>query len=301
MTAAIAFAVLVQIAQIYLPARSPGAWDIVANVLGLLAGCLLALAVRPRIATAVTDWRLPLPALICVMSLLAYQLAPYAPSLDVGMLRASIRAFVFAPWDWASYLRAGLYVVAIHSVLLATGARYSLAVTVCLAVLILFLKPMIPGADASIAGHLGLVTGLLICLIPNAGRYYRTTALALLALYFWDGLTPWQWRPELIAPDLTVVGTIVRGSWSANIIALLWKAYLFTAMLVLFSRQSGAEKHESLGTWAIVILVACTLGVELTQSFIASGTPSLTDPVMAVTLAVALRHWKSDDVKRSDT
>ncbi len=112
---------------------------------------------------------------------------------------------------------------------------------------------------------------------PRLKTGARIAAVAITVALLWDGLTPvtltpmpFQWVP--------VKSLILGFSWGLAV-TLAWKLFAFgapTRLLML----SGVKAH--IASLAVVTLV---LGIEVAQSRIGSGSPDITDPLLALLCA----------------
>jgi glycopeptide antibiotics resistance protein len=122
--------------------------------------------------------------------------------------------------------------------------------------------------------------GLLACLPllrPRLKRMARLAALVLIMIFAWQGLTPVtgitmpiQWVP--------MKGLLVGFSWGLAA-TLTWKLFVFgalTRLLLLSGLRNG------LAMTAVTLLVTL---IELGQHVLGSGSPDVTDPLLALLCA----------------
>ena len=218
----LAFAVAVgcQLVQIYLPSRVPASWDMVFNAIGLLGGLLLTRFVQHPSSRTAT--RLSLTSFVVIASFLGYQLAPFAPSLDIGLLRESARRVLDAStFELSAFFTGFAYVLLISSALKAElSNKNANRVLVALISAVLVLKPITAAAQINAITLVGMVIALYpACRLPPSRWVFGILAGLALWLYVYDGLTPFVLREQMAIPALSPLETLVGGSWVANLTA----------------------------------------------------------------------------------
>ena len=294
-TAGAVVAVAVQLLQIMLPSRQPSYLDVVINMVGLVAGFALALvyaATRRRhdILNAPFD-------LVLLLSFAGYQLAPFAPTLDIGLLRENLKGLIRSDWtDIATIVRQAAYWL-ILAVALATSseARKVRLLLLALVPFAFICRLAIVGngfSGSAIIG--GLVAVAMLFAVPLRATAIRIAAMAAIALLLLaDGLTPFTPRIAMQAPNLVPFADIFGGDWLGVLTSLLWKLFLFGA-----AAQIGRSRF-GLGGMGIM-LTLLVIVIELSQTVLASGTPSVTD-LMLPALAIWLLRGSGSSVRDSRT
>jgi len=94
----LALAVALQIVQLFIPSRVPTLTDVVWNGLGLALGALAATlpVVRRLLQGLERAPRLSVPVLL-IGAWIAYRLAPFAPSIDVQVIKDSLKPLLLTP------------------------------------------------------------------------------------------------------------------------------------------------------------------------------------------------------------
>lgn len=112
---------------------------------------------------------------------------------------------------------------------------------------------------------------------PRLKTGARIAAVALLVVLLWQGLTPltmiprpFQWIP--------IRGLITGFSWGLAI-TLSWKLFAFGALTRLLMLSGVRARSASL------VVVCLVLAIEIAQSRIGSGSPDITDPLLALLCA----------------
>ncbi|MFK7964999.1 MAG: VanZ family protein [Burkholderiaceae bacterium] len=279
----LAFAVAIgcQLAQIYLPTRVPAMWDIVFNSAGLLVGLLLTRFVQHPSSRTAT--RLSLTSFVMIASFLGYQLAPFAPSLDFGLLRASAQRLLDAStFEFGALFTGFIYVLLIAGALkaeLSSKNANRLLITLIGAVLVL--KPITAAAHVNAITLVGMLAALYpACRLPSNRWVFGALAGLALWLYIYDGLTPFILREQMSIPALSPLETLVGGSWVANLTAILWKSFLLIVAISLLFAVYGDETQAPTAT-----VIGVAMFVEGSQMFVASGTPSTIDVLLAIAIS----------------
>lgn len=289
-TLGLVFALLVavssQLIQIYVASRTPAIWDLASDVGGLLIGFALSRFVDHP--TSRIDGRLSIASFLAVAAFLTCQLVPFAPALDVNSLQAAVMNLSSSPTTHLPALLLGaLYVFITAGALKAElSSRNAIRILVAVVAVVIVLGPITSATGQSVA----IMIGMLIALYPASKlpadrRIFGVLAVLSLSLYFIDGLTPMQLRPQLVFPGLSPFTVLMNNDWLTNLTTLSWKAFvLISAMSLLF----GAIGDETFTPMATV--VGITILVEGSQIFIASDTPSTLDIVLALVLCAAFRR-----------
>jgi glycopeptide antibiotics resistance protein len=266
---ALLVAVVLQLAQLFIPARSPALYDALFNSIGLGLGF--------GFGGLLHNQRRHAPWLLAQ----AIGLLPLVQGLMILSMRLGIGK-VWDPWRLnRDEMLAGAPVLLLAAAATGLALRCLLPLRLALVVgagcaLCLWLGvPLVPQARAGLLLLALLAAGLL----PLRHRMIAAV-LALLFLLLADGLLPW--RPLLAQPMQWVP---LRGLMlSPNLplfISMAGKLFLWSALTLLLLRL-GCRPWRA----ALMVLLPVT-AVEVAQTYIASGTPDITDIVLAM-LAVAL-------------
>lgn len=283
------FGFALQVAQLWLPRRSPQLSDAVWNTLGLLPGVVLAaplgaalthLAARPRPAqraglTLATLW-------------LVVTWWPLMPALSRRELR----------WGWHE-LQQGLAVspvpflvsaLAVAAVLhLLRGAAWRAAAALALPALATggaLLFAMQPGGSVQpLAWLLGAVLGALSWLLPPRAAHALLLPIALGALVL-QATWPWTWSWPVPASSWSWVPlehALGAEQRVPRTLALLWPLFWCAAAL-LAARRLGLRAAP-----VAFALVALLLGLELLQRFMPGRQAELTPVLLPLLCLLALR------------
>lgn len=197
--AVLVLAVGIQLVQLYLPSRTASISDAVWNTIGMAAGMLLATRVQALLVSQMAaqagtrdNFLLGLIALW-----LCYESFPFVPTLDIGLLRAHIRPFVFAPpFELSRLLQHGAAAALAAVAVMNLGwLRRPVRGLVLLGALVAGLEVCVAYGALRRETLLGIVLGLAAGYGLARLGLKRAASLALplaLAMYFFTVLTPYR-------------------------------------------------------------------------------------------------------------
>ncbi|WP_345531241.1 VanZ family protein [Viridibacterium curvum] len=281
------FALLVQIAQFWVPERSASLADVLWNGVGCAVGVVAGLAYR-RLDAARDRQEIPFEPLSMIVALcwLGAELAPFVPSLDVGQVRSALRP-LRDPFN-IDFVHAGVvavqFLVAAFALRSGVG-RYKPALMITgMAAIFLGTKLFIVGHALHPGTLLGLGVGWLAFLIWRRRETPWGVLLGLLLVsYLLDSLAPFQfpgWQSDLHWLPLFAR---LEGSMLANLVSLLRIAYISLAVIWLLHGMQARVFAAS------VIIAICFAGVEYLQTWVAGRTGDMTEPFVLLLLAWVLR------------
>ncbi len=283
------FGFALQVAQLWLPRRSPQLSDAVWNTLGLLAGVALASPLGAALARLAGRPRSPQRAGLALGALwLAATWWPLLPALSRRELR----------WGWqelqqglqaapAQVLVAALAVAAVLHLLRPAAWRAAAALALpALATGGALVFAMQPGGSVQpLAWLLGAVLGALSWLLPARVADTLLVAVALGALVL-QAAWPWTWSWPLAASAwswLPLDHALGGADRAPRTLALVWQLFWCAAAMVAARRLgSGAAP-------AAAVLAALLLGLELLQRFMPGRQAELTPVLLPVLCLLVLR------------
>jgi glycopeptide antibiotics resistance protein len=289
----VALAVVLQLAQFWIDGREPQIQDMIWNGVGLAAGIGLAsvAALRSRLLSpAVTGWQSP-PAVL-VAFWMASIAVPFVPTVDLAQVVSSLKPLLRNPWPDAShtFLIAASWLAAACMVQEAvTGRRRQWLTLMALVALAAVLKLVIVGNRFQAAEIVGTLIALPLWFWRGertAGRRGIAGMLLLIAIV-WGGLDPVRFRSEPGHFYWLPFGGALNGAVMLNLRAVLAKIFIYGGAIWLLSR--GGARIPSAGA----AVVGVTLCIEIAQVWTHSGTPEITDPLMALAIALLLQRWKT--------
>ncbi len=285
-------AVALQVAQLWLAARSPTVVDAIINMIGVTLGA--ALAQLPVVRSAILGLNtrsqhiVAIPFLL-LLSWLGYHWFPYVPTVDVIAIRDGVRPLLVDPvllplnlfhnlvgwlvfaalWQQCRFSTRLLWLFIPLAVLAKAGIADNtlhphnilaalLATPVWLTMNRLFSRPMVP---------------LLIVL---------TVMLAVQGLRPFElGASSFRWIPFT---------GFLTGNMMINTISLLEKLFLYGSLvwLTLMATRSRAA--------ALLFPVAVTAAIEIMQTQVAGRVAEITDPILCVLIwFLAIKAGKHEE------
>jgi len=288
----------VELLQTMSSVRIAATSDIAANTLGsfvgALAGITYARSLGPQLSEKFMRTAERRPGLLVAGALLlsaAFSaLAPFVPTLDVGLLRANLRSFLVDPWGWGgkamtsllgdALVFAALAYVGFRELGTVSAGRFRRALVVLGAVsaaavlLELAQFPLlyhrVSGATA-LADVLGAIAGVTLALAleeevsrktPSAGELTRRRPLLVIGF-------------AVLMPVLRALAPLQFRPWRPVVQALSWRDFL--PFWTLFS-------NLTLATFSNVVEAAATY---IPLGYALGGLGKRPSPIFAVSLALA--------------
>ncbi|MCF6211109.1 MAG: VanZ family protein [Gammaproteobacteria bacterium] len=284
----LALAVGVQVLQIYLPGRDANLQDVFWNMLGTGLGGGMALLSWPRPSgLGTTGDRRVNAALLLIGSWLAYRLMPFVPSIDWQQFKDSLKPLLLHPqFSYVGLLHDAVAwaVVAYLWSLLCHSKNAGLWLLILISG-VFSLEVLIVKNTISLTNVLGaaLGVGLWWLWLRRAPSGYVILILLLMLSLLLSGLAPFQLR--------TVPGNFywlpfhgfLGGSMMINISVVFEKGFFYGALILLLQKESGRF------LFAVVSACLLTLTIEIGQVFVYGRTAEITDPVLVLLIAMALR------------
>lgn len=276
-----ALSVTVEILQVYERTRTTSLLDVYANTIGSAVG-VLAGVVFSRLSRRLRG--LDPAAILVLLFWAAYLTLPFLPAVAICLFGVRIPdltrsvtsdgvrlAAAFSSWYTAGFLldRAGLrpawiWLAGFAAVMAAGMALSGFAVW---------------------STALGMAAGVAAFAVPFPGRK-AGAAVAMLALLLVWGLQPFRFQMLAGTFLWTPFGGFLDESWQRSGYLLVEKLFFYGA--AVWSLNLAGLSMRSAG-WAVAGLL---LGVELLQMFLPGRTAEITDPLLALVLALAFHAFR---------
>lgn len=284
---------MLQFGQFWFPARDPSGSDAWFNCAGVLAGWLAGHAIRwlhqrhaARLAAQPADW--PVAALLA-LAWIVYRWFPLWPALDLQNYRHGWGPVFENPrisWPQVLFEGAGwlLWFRAVRHAFWPAARAPALGLAV---LLVLVTEPVFPYSYLSVSALLGAAGALAVLLVWDAGGRRHAAlplaavvALALVASGLHAAPSPWWQGGAFIW--LPFAG-LLEGNMYGNTASLVAKSFAYGGLLWLLADLGLRWRTAAL-------LVAGLLGwIEWSQLRIPGRTAEVTDPLLALLLALVLR------------
>lgn len=281
-------ALVLQLAQLWLPSRVAALGDVLANAAGMLLGAAaarLAQGFAPGIAggTNPLPGRALVPALLMLLWL-GYQWFPLVPTIDLQNMVNAVKPLVRAPQlDAVRALHTALAWLAFFGLWqLATGRPTPALALAGAALCILGAKIVIVGASISPTNVVGLALALACLPWHRHGSALRVLIIAMLLSLFASGLTPLDLSSTPQPFHWIPFTGMLEGSMGVNLLNLIEKGYFYGALIV-FMAANGARPLAAASAVAI-----CLGAIEAAQIFMPSRVAETTDPILALLIGFAI-------------
>jgi hypothetical protein len=252
----VAFAFVLQVAQLFIPRRSAALSDVVWNALGLLIGMGL-VAGGSRIHAPWLGRESLRAPLTMVLLWLMLQWWPVVPRLDWQNIKNALKPLLLTPrWSAFSALEAALALMVLGVMVRGLRTR---GVLVPLLVLIAALgKLMMVRQALTLSRVVGWAVGLIgVWLLwrapPRVAAW--TVAGAAWAWFTLDQLRPFEWASALGEFHWLPFAALLQGSLIANTSALTWHLFWLGAVMLLGTAHGArpAALAVALSVWALLL------------------------------------------------
>lgn len=282
------FAFVLQVLQIYIPARDAALIDVVRNAVGLGIGFALASAAfTTRWLGCMRDQPLPMATLLVAALWGAAELVPLVPSLDPQLIKDSLKPLLLEPrFSLLDSLTAAIGISVLgHALARILGERNSLVWLLPAALLVLAAKPFLVVVElelSTVIGFgLGVVASALLLRIDPPQRVLILLVGLLLVLTA-NGLEPFRLAHSSNPMGWIPFAEVLEGSMLINSRALVTDLFFYTAILWLVQQRGGSLPAASL------LLALWVMLLEIAQVFLIGRTPSITEPIWVILVATTL-------------
>jgi VanZ family protein len=281
----------IEVAQVYISPRVPSFADVTLNAIGTALGALGGIAWRgltrfvqlPRSAGAGRGDRM---AVTVVLLWLGWRLSPFIPRLTLMKLKEALRPLFhpdFDPGITATFLV--YWWVVSHAVFALASEQYGLEALLVLIATVLVGRLLLAD-QAFIAPELLALLLLLPTLVivnrlrPWARRMLLTTGLIAVAIS--QALTPFRFSTTRAAFNWWSWFDWSHSDMRIEVGWLMERFFLYGALTWLL-RESGIS-----AMLAVVSVTALVVVLSIAQLWLISGSPSITEPVIAFAAAFLL-------------
>ncbi len=287
---ALAFAAVLQVAQLFIPTRVPTLIDVVWNAmgtgLGIAAGYGLGAHLGRRNLTTST---LPVPGLL-VLAWLLIELLPLVPSLDYEALQESFKPLLHNPgWNTVDALLAASSVFAIGHLLLASLPRRNawpalivLLVTATLGKVVVLTQALT--VPVLIGWGLGVVA-VLGCERIDQARRAALVFWTLLTCYTVAALEPFVFSAQPRAFNWVPFADVLRGRMLNNVSALAPRLFVYAVVLWLCSRPRLLATALAVAAWVTLL--------EITQIWLPGRVATISEPMWVLLVALLMSSLRN--------
>ena len=282
-------ALILQIAQIWLPSRSAILADVVWNLAGLLIGIIIAFFAKKYSHTRIQtlDTKAIIPLAILILWIFS-ELIPLVPSIDLQKFKDAVKP-LFLEFD-LSFQTALLHVAGtlVAASILKAVSNYPLRWLTLIMITVIAGKIIIISLQLDINTLVGLTAGYLLSIVL---LYLETSKL--FAVSFWILIlagTLERIIPFSLAPDgalsLIPFATMLKGSMQTSAVGLSQSLFIYSALLWLTQKMGGNFKGIA------VAIVMWTVFIELTQMMLLGRTADITEPLLVILVSWAFTEYQ---------
>ncbi len=285
-------ATILQILQLYTPSRDPNIQDIFWNMagtgFGFLIGKFLIRAPNPENLIPVTlsiEWLL-------IGSWISFQLLPFVPTLDLGLIWSNLKQFRppfhLSISSFLSQITGWLMAGFLLKKTLPKFNNSIFALVIFITLLIkLFLVDTTIEPSAYIAGLISVIIWQIG--LSKSPNYKTVLLILLLTTILINGIFPLKILPNPQAFNWIPFYGFLTGSMLINTQNLLEKLFLYGGLIWIFPKQN---KHI-----IIIALILLTSGIEFFQIYLSHHTAEITDPILILILALAIKYAPDSEQK----
>ncbi len=227
---------------------------------------------------------------------LAYRLMPFVPSLDWQLWKDSLKPLLLHPQLSLTGLLHDAVAWAVVACLWSQVCRYRKAGLwlLLLAGGVFALEVLIVKNTVSATNVLGALLGVgLWTLWLGRGSSGRVIlALLLMLSLLLSGLAPFQLRPVPGDFHWLPFHGFLGGSMMINISVVFEKGYFYGALILLLYQESGRFRFAAVTTFLLTLLI------EIAQLFVYGHTAEITDPLLVLLIAMALKAVGGESLPR---
>lgn len=280
-TLAIAFALLLQIAQIWVPSRSAALSDVFWNAAGILVGIGLAPAFdRLRERGSVRQFEPGMPLFLLLLWLSA-ELAPWVPAFDWQGVKDALRGLRHTESiDWSVALTSAARTLALGTILTAMPSkRTSLSLLVAALLAAVILKPLIVGQSLTPEDLAGYSLGFAIWFLVSRWMPESldiAAATLLLVTYSIDELRPFSLSFTPTRMNWVPFSAVLTTMNAGNLSNFFRSLFTFAAIVWLVRRAGGMLMPTT-------VIVALWVGaLEAAQRWIDGRTADITESALVI-------------------
>lgn len=286
-TGGLILAVVLQFAQLYLPGRIAALNDSIWNMLGLTLGIFFAFVANKYILKLQIEVRvIPLIPLVLLGVWSAYRLVPFVPTIDFQTIKDSLKPLLIQPEIslLAVFVNTVSWMLAGHFLKYLTGARDALGKLGIFMASIFGLEILIIENDVTASNIMGALIALAVSAI-FLGRAKKMVTILIILLpisIVLQGLAPFDLRPVIDSFNWFPFHSFFEGSMYHNILSLLLKTFFYSGMVFLLYELGYTWLKSALLTGFLLLLI------EASQIYFSGHTPEITDPLLALLLALGM-------------
>lgn len=277
--------VSMELAQLFVPGRDTSAIDVLTNVAGTIAGVgigvifeRLAINPLPKLGAATTESR---PALLLLFLWTGYLLFPFFPVIGAYVPRQRVSVFLHsAPFALVPLISGLVTWLAAGRLMKAAGIRAPHRV-LAWALLVIPAQFFIVDRQPVLADLVGATAGLAVFVFAR-GKGRTWVAVAFLVAILVRGLAPFHFISQSSGFSWTPFGGFLGTEWQGGLRVFVEKSFFYGTAIWLL------QKYRMRLVNAAAIVAGVLTAIEIAQIHLPGRTAEITDPLLAILLALAL-------------
>jgi hypothetical protein len=290
----VAFAFVLQVAQLFIPQRAAALSDVLWNALGLFVGMGLVAGGSRIHAPWLGQQSLRAP-LAMVLLWLMLQWWPMVPRLDWQQIKNALKPLLLTPrWSILSALEAALALLVLAALARPLRARAPLLLALVIGGALgkLLMVHQALTLSRVVGWSAGLVGAWLLWRVPPRAAAWAVAAAAL-AWFTLDELRPFEFADSLGEFHWVPFAALLQGSLVANTWALTWHLYWLGAVMLLADAQGARAAPVA------VVLSLWALALELLQMLLRGRTADVTPLLLPWVWLLALPLVQPESSERA--
>lgn len=287
-------ALLLQVAQVFVPSRSAAMADVLWNGVGLTIGLFAGKAARALLQRlAIGGDRLAAVSVLVLAFWAGWRLWPFVPTVDFQQFKDALKPLLLHPefnfWSFASMAVS----VALLSALVVS-LRHPQIILVGVTVAAIAARPFLVAQTISVSVLAGSAAGVGLGLGALRMGMRRALPLLVLLAVLWftvESLRPFAFSDAPGAMNWVPFAALLDGSMDNNLAALCGLAFVTGALAVM-----GRRMHMRGGGWTITVMVWLVL-LEVAQMWLPARTADLTVALFPAAWWLALRTLSGRQAK----
>ncbi|MGY8870338.1 MAG: VanZ family protein [Pseudomonadales bacterium] len=284
-----------QVAQLYLPSRSPALVDVYWNILGLLLGITFAYSYRVRtFVNSVELYSFSFP-LVLLGLWVASRLVPFVPSIDLQSYKNALKPLLVEPqFDFYKFLfLLTAWLVAAHLFFYLCKIRVKFLLLIAGVITVSLLEIIIVKNDLSVTDVASSMCALLLWPLLPKDLSKRSLCLVLVLLIgvVSGSLLPFEWQANDAGFAWVPFAGVLSGSMLTSAGVFAQKLFVIGALFFLL-RESGR-----LSLKAIAVIFSIFLSIEVLQIWLVGHSAEITDPLLVLFCGLFFRRTFDNALK----
>jgi glycopeptide antibiotics resistance protein len=282
------FAYSIQALQLFTEDRQPWGGDAILNTIGYAIGVFLYASLRLDFLKIVkASHSHQQISFFIAFTIIALELAPFAPSIDVDVLKTNIKLLLNSPtigW-YSTFENTVFWLVAFYLLKIAFPNWTRINKLSLLVMLILTSKFLIISSNISLSSLVGGILSLLIWKVFSQRINAQQLAILLLITILGNGLYPFELREQIGTFKWLPFSASMEGNLLNNILAFTKKMVFYSGVVWLLYL---AKRPLLLGA---AICAAMVLLSEFLQIFFTNSVPDSTDFFIVIMVAFFIGQY----------